>query len=97
MNGIESSNFATLELVYDSMRKFNIDVARLSETNLHFNNPQVKKSMQQVIKNFWSRKTIITSETNLTWKSKYKPAGTAMIVTNALSHKVTKSGRIQKV
>ena len=41
VNGIESSNFATLELVCDSMRKFHIDVDGLSETNLHFNNPQV--------------------------------------------------------
>ena len=48
--------------------------------------------MQKVIKKFWSRKKLITSETALTWKSNYKPEGTVMIVTNALSHKVTKSG-----
>ena len=42
VNGIESYNFATLELVCDSMRKFNIDVVGLSETNLHFNHSQVK-------------------------------------------------------
>ena len=66
VNGIESYNFATLELVCDSMRKFNIDVAGLSETNLHFNHPQVKNSMQKVIRKFWSRKKLITSETDLT-------------------------------
>ena len=85
--------FSTLELVCDSMIKFNIVVAGLSETDLHFNNQQVKQSMQQVIRKFWSRKTIVTSEKNLTWKSKYKPGGTAMIVTNALSHNMTKSGQ----
>ena len=56
VNGIESFNFATLELMCDSMRKFHIDIARLSETNLHFNTPQVKKSIQQVIRKFWSEK-----------------------------------------
>jgi len=48
------------------MRKFNIDVAGLSKTNLHFNNPQVTKSMQKVIRKFWSRKKLNTSETALT-------------------------------
>ena len=47
VNGTESSNFATLELVCDSMRKFNIYVAGLSETNLHFNHPQVIKSSKK--------------------------------------------------
>lgn len=35
VNGIEFFHFA--------MRKFNIDIAGLSETSLHFANPQVKK------------------------------------------------------
>ena len=39
VNGIESSLFSTLELVCDSMNKFNIDIAGLSETKLHFVNP----------------------------------------------------------
>ena len=56
------------------MKKFNIDVAGLSQTNLYFKNPQVKKSMQQVIRNFWSRKKL--HQRALTWKSKYKPGGT---------------------
>ena len=49
--------------------------------------------MQKVIIKFWSRKKLITSETDLTWQAKYKPGGTAMIVTNALSHKIIKSGQ----
>ena len=86
MNGIESSNFETLELMYDSMRNFNIDIAGLSETNLHFNNPQVKNQYNKSYKNSGPEKS------NYIRGSPYidKLGGTAMIVTNALSHKVTK-------
>ena len=73
------------------MRKFNIDVATLSETNLHFNNPQVTsyaKSHQEIL---------VKKKTNHFRDSphmaiKMKPGGIAIIVTNTLSHKVTKSG-----
>ena len=68
-NGIESSHVITLDLVFDSMRKFNIDVAGLSETNLHFNILKVNKSIQKIIRTFWSRDKLTTSEKALTWQS----------------------------
>ena len=61
--------YNTIDLVFDSMRKFNIDVAGLSETNLHFNILKVNKSMQKIIRKFWSRDKLTTSEKALTWQS----------------------------
>ena len=75
------------------MIKFNIDIATLSETNLHLSNPQVNKKIQRVVRKFWSRKTLITSETDILWQAKYKLGGTTTITTNALNNKVTKPGQ----
>ena len=74
------------------MRKLNIDVTSLSETNLHFNNPQVKKQYKKSAENC-SHKTINHIRNSPHMTVKYKPGGTTMIITNALSHKGTKSGQ----
>ena len=47
INGIEFSHFTTLESVCDSVRKCNIDIAGLFETDLHFANPKSTKQFNE--------------------------------------------------
>ena len=75
----------------DSMRTYNIDIANLSETNLHYAHTQIKKVLQSVISQIWPRQKVVTLERNTPWTSKYKPGRIIIIITESLSNKVTKS------
>ena len=56
VNGIGSSYSSTLELVCDSARKYNIDIADLSETDIWYSNTQVNITIKNVGRKLMSRK-----------------------------------------
>ena len=93
VNGLDlSNNSATLETMFDYMYMHNVDVACMSETNAHWKNQRCKNTMYSVVRQFWKRFHITTSETSTPWPSIYKPGGTATITTTNLSSRITSSG-----
>ena len=70
----------------------NVDVACMSETNAHWKNQRCNNKMYSVVRQFWKRFHITTSETSIPWLSIYTPGGTATIITTNLSSRTTSSG-----
>ena len=87
-----SNNSHNLEVICDAMFTHDIDIASLVETNTHWKHNNSIPRLKQVIKKFWSRINISTSETITSWSSIYKPGGTVTITTSNIASTVVDSG-----
>ena len=87
-----SNNSHNLEVICDAMFTHDIDIASLVETNTHWKHNNSIPRIKQVIKKFWSRTNISTSETITPWSSIYKPGGTVTISTSNIASSVVDSG-----
>ena len=69
-----------------------IDIASLVETNTHWKHNNSIPRLKQVLKKFWSRINISTSETITPWTSIYKPGGTVTLTKPNIASSVVDTG-----
>ena len=69
-----------------------IDIASLVETNTHWKHNNAIPKLKQVLKEFWNRTNISTSETITPWKSIYKPDETVTLTTSNITSSVVDTG-----
>ena len=87
-----SNSAFTLEEISDSAFRHVADVACLSETNTHWNHPSSKYKTTKILKQFWPRTKITTSETSLPWDTIQNPIGTLTIATTDIIPRLINSG-----
>ena len=92
-NGLNAGTDAhSLYEIVISSQIYNASVLLLAETNTHWKNKRAYDNLRKTIVQYWKGISIITSETNLSWYSIYKPAGTAIIAKNKVRSRKLKSG-----
>ena len=69
-----------------------VDIGCLVETNTYWQHKTKIPKINQVMKQFWSRKNIQTAETINPWKIIYKPGGSLMISITNSSSRIMHSG-----
>ena len=74
-----STNSQNPEVICEAIFTHEIDIASLVETNTHWKHNKSLPKLKQVLKQFWSRTNISTSETITPWESIYKPDGSVTI------------------
>ena len=94
VNSLDSSTGQlTLENTCDCISSYEIDIACLAETNTHWKHPRGAATLRQTSKRHWKHSHFITSETDLPWKTLYKPGGIAIITQQPLCNGITNSGQ----
>ena len=76
----------------DCMYLNNVDVVCMSETNCHWKNQRCCSTLYKVVRKFWKRFHLTTSETKTPWHTIHKPGGTSTIIITTLSTRITSSG-----
>ena len=62
-----STNSHNIEVICEAMFTHEIDISSLVETNTHWKHDKSLPKLKQVLKQFWSRTNISTSETITPW------------------------------
>ena len=93
VNGLNlSTHSETLKTMCDYMYMHNVDDACMPETNSHCKNQQYYNKIYSVVRIFWKRFHLTTSETKTHWPTIYKIGGTATITTTNLYIHIISSG-----
>ena len=87
------NNSHNLEVICEAMYTYKIDIASLVKTNTHWKHDNSLPKLKQVLKQFWSRTNISTSETITPWKSIYKPGGSVTISTTNIASSAINTGK----
>ena len=93
VDGLKLSNESfTLEEISDTIFRNEVDVACLSETNTNWKYPKSKYKTTKILRQFWSRIKLTTSETSTSCDTMYKPGGIVTITTTETFPRITTSG-----
>ena len=87
-----STNSHNLEVICEAMFIREIDTANLVEINTHWKHNESLPKLKQVLKQFWIRTNISTSELITPWKSIYKLGGSVTISTPNIASSVINTG-----
>ena len=87
-----SNNSHNLEVICDAMHTHEVDIGSLVETNNHWKHDKFIPKLKQVLKQFWSRTNISTSDTITPQKTLYKPGGLVRISTLNISSTIINTG-----
>ena len=92
INGILTSHQEKITEITTFMKKHEIDIMGMAGTNTYWNNGNIYKSMiKKVRKGLDAQKAFLhTSDTHVSWRSNYKPGGTATITNATINSQITK-------
>ena len=74
------------------MRHHLINSACICETNTYWEDNSGLKKLNNIVRKWWKRKKIITSESIIKWPIVYKPGETRIVTSAPMSTRVTTSG-----
>ena len=83
-----STTCHTLEETCNSIKKFNIDITCLAETNTNWNNPKAKTQIYKITKQFWNRSKLIIAISSVSLNKLHKLGGIAILFTPLITLKI---------
>ena len=83
-----STTCHTLEETYNSIKKINIDITCLAETNTNWNHPKAKTQIYKITKQFWNRSKLTTAISSVSLNKVHKPGGIAILFTPLITLRI---------